>query len=146
MFGRKPPTLGGWLLIALVFLSIFGIRLLSRTSLLWHGVTTHGVITSVGTESCGKSGTGPVYSVQFTDQTGLTQSSTISHCTYSDFSASPGDSVSIVYLPDDPTQIAPPKGLLAHVQLDVFMSILLGLITLILLPLWIRKLIRTGSL
>jgi Protein of unknown function (DUF3592) len=146
MFGRKPPTLGGWLLIALVFLSGFGIKLLSSTSLLWHGVTTHGVITSVGTESCGKSSTGPVYSVQFTDQTGLTQSSTISQCTYSDFTASPGDSVSIVYLPDDPTQIAPPNGLLAHVQLDVFMSIFLGLITLILLPLWIRKRIRNDSL
>ncbi len=146
MFRRKQLTLGGWLIVVLIALGYFALGMLSSTSLLWHGVTTKGVITSVGTGSCGRSSTGPVYSVQFTDQTGQTQTSTISQCTYNDFTASPGDSVTIVYLPDYPTQIAPPNGLLANVQLDVFMSILLGLITLILLPLWISKRIRKPSL
>ncbi len=145
MFRRKQLPLGGWLLLVLFLLSGFVRNMLSSTSLLWHGATTHGVITSVGTESCGRS-TGPVYSVQFTDQTGQTQTSTISQCDYSYFTASPGDSVTIVYLPDDPTKIGLPNGLLPHVQLDVYMSILLGLITLILLPLWLRKRIRKVSL
>ena len=146
MFRSKQLPLGGWLIVLLIVLGFYTLRMLSSTSLLWLGVTTKGVITSVATQSCGRSGTLLVYSVQFTDQTGQTQTSTISQCDYSGFTASPGDSVTIVYLPDDPTQIAPPNGLLANVQLDVFMYVLLGLITLILLLLWIRKRNRKPSL
>ena len=70
MFTRKPPSLGGWLLAAFLACGYFTISLLSSTTLLWQGVTTKGVITLVGTESCGRSRTGAVYSIQFTDQTG----------------------------------------------------------------------------
>ncbi len=145
MFTRKPLPLGGWLLAAFLVCGYFTISLLSSTILLWQGVTTKGVITLVGTESCGRSSTGAVYSVQFTDQTGQVYLSTISQCTYSGFTASLGDSVTIVYLPSNPLQIAPPNALLAKVQLDLFLSILLGLITLILLPFWIRKRRRLSS-
>lgn len=100
--GRNRLPLGGWLIVVLIALGYFALRMLSSTSLLWHGVTTKGVITSVGTESCGRSSTGPVYSIQFTDQTGQTQISPISHCTYNDFTASPRDSITIVHLPMTP--------------------------------------------
>ena len=146
MFRRRQLPLGGWLIGVLIALGFFVLRMLSSTSLLWHGVTTQGVITGVGTVSCGRSGTVQEFSVQFTDHTGQVDISTISQCEYSNFNASPRASVTIVYLPDDPTEIAPPDGLLANVQFELFISILLGLIMLILLPLWIRKRSRKPSL
>jgi hypothetical protein len=145
MFTRKPLPLGGWLIASFLAFGYFTISLVSSTILLWQGMSTKGVITLIGTESCGRSRSGAVYSVQFTDQNGQVYESTISQCTYSGFSASVGDSVTIVYLPSNPSQIAPPNGLLANVQLDLFLSILLGLLTLILLPLWIRKRRRMSS-
>jgi flagellar biosynthesis/type III secretory pathway M-ring protein FliF/YscJ len=146
MFRRIQLPLGGWLLLVLSFLGFSAIGLQSSTNLLWHGIAAQGVITNSEAIKCGKYETGNAFSVQFTDQTGQAHTSTISQCTYNDFTASPGDSVTIVYLPNDPTQIAPSNGLPAHIQFDGFMSILLGLITLILLPLWIRKRIRMRSL
>ena len=145
MSGRKRLTLGGWLILALFVLGVSAYWLSLRTNLLWHGVTTRGVIVNEQATNCGKSGTKNIFSVQFTDQTSQAHTSTISQCDY-DLNASPGDSVTIVYLPDDPTTIAPPDGLLANVQGDLILTILSGLITLILLPLWIRKRIRKASL
>ncbi|SRR6266567_5154016 len=148
MFRRKRPTLGGWLLFALIGIGFCALELLSQTNLLWHGITTQGVITGVGTVSCG--GKHPsrrqAFSVQFTDRTGLTYISTISQCDYGGFNASPGESVTIVYLPNAPTTIAPPDGLLTSVQFYLLGTILSGLITLLLLPFWIRKRIRKASL
>jgi Protein of unknown function (DUF3592) len=146
MFGRKQLTLSGGLLLFLFALGIFAIQLLSDTSLLWHGVTTQGVIVDEQATSCWKRGTKNILSVAFTDQTGLVHTRTISQCDYEGFNASPGDSVTIVYLPNDPTVFAPPDGLLDHIQVDLILTILLGLITLFLLPLWIREQIRKASL
>lgn len=145
MYGRKRLTLGGWLLLVLFIFGVSLYWLLSRTNLLWHGVTTRGVIVAEQGITCGRSQTErQSFSVQFTDQAGQTQVGTISQCDY-DLNASPGDSVAIVYLPDDPTVIAPPDGLIANVQGDLIFTILLGLITLILLPFWIRKRIPKAS-
>jgi hypothetical protein len=84
--------------------------------------------------------------VQFTDRTGLTSTSTISQCDYTGFKVSPGESVTIVYLPYDPTTIAPPDELLSNAQGYLLDTILSGLITLPLLYFWIRKRIREASL
>lgn len=144
---RKRFPLGGWLIVVLIASGYYALRMLSSTTLLWYGVAAQGVIVNEQGIRCGKSSSGQEFSVQFTDQTtGLAATSTISQCDYSDFNASPGDKVAIVYLPDDPSQIAPPDGLLANVKFFLIMSILCGLITLILLPLWIRKRIRMASL
>ena len=148
MYGRKQLTLGDGLLLALIGLGIFASLLLSNTSLLWNGVTTQGVITDMATVNCGgrSGGMGQEFSVRFTDQAGKVHTSTISQCGYSGFNASPGDSVAIVYLPDDPTVIAPPDGLISKVWEYLIVTILCGLLTLILLPLWIRKRIPKLSL
>ncbi len=145
MFRRKPLTLGGWLVLVLVLFCVSLYGLLSRTNLLWHGVTTRGVIVAEQGITCGRSHTKQQnFSVQFTDQAGQTRVGTISQCDY-DLNASPGDSVAIVYLPNDPTEIAPPDSLIANVQGNLIFTILSGLITLILLPLWIRKRIPKSS-
>jgi Protein of unknown function (DUF3592) len=148
MFRRKLPTLGGWLLLTLSAFGLFLYWLLLSTTLLRQGVTTQGVITGVGTVNCGgkTSRWRQKFSVEFIDRTGQGYTSTISQCHYAGFNASPGDSVAIVYLPDNPTEIAPPDGLMSNVQNDLNGTILSGLITLILLPLWIRKRIRRASL
>ena len=142
---RVQITLGYWLLACLLILGFFVILLLSNTNLLRNGVTTQGVIVNYQAIYCGKSGTKNIFSVRFTDQTGQAHTSTISQCDNSDFNAYPGTSVTIVYLPDDPTMIATPDGLLYKVRFDLIGIILCGLITLILLPLWIRKRIRLAS-
>src|SRR5215472_13699324 len=125
MFRRKPLPLGGWLLVVLCVFGYFVISLLSSTTLFWQGVTTKGVVTLIGSESCGRSSTGAVYSVQFTDQEGHVYTRTINDCTYGGFTTFVGSSVTIVYLPSDPSQIAPPDALLTKVQLDLFLSIIL---------------------
>jgi uncharacterized protein DUF3592 len=146
MFRRKRLTLDGGLLFVLLILGISAIELLVSTSLLWHGVAAQGVITGVVTVRCPRSSERQLFSVQFTDRTGQGYTSTISQCDYEAFNVSPGDSVAIVYLPDNPTIIAPPDGLMVNARLNLYATILLGLITLLLLPFWIRKRIRKASL
>lgn len=144
MYRRKWPTLGGWLLITLFLFGLSLLWLLLRANLLLHGVTTQGVIIAEQGITCGRSITEQQsFSVQFTDQAGQTQVGTISQCDY-DLNASPGDSVTIVYLPNNP--IALPDGLLANIRFNLIYTILLGLITLVLLTLWIRKRLRKASL
>ena len=146
MFRRRQLPLGGWLLFAILGFVVSIYVLLSGTDLLWHGVTTRGVIVAEQSVTCGRSQTEQKnFSVQFTDQEGQTEVSTISQCSY-DLSASPGESVTIVYLPNDPTVIAPPNGLIGNIQSGLSFIIILGLITPILLALWIRKRIRLASL
>jgi hypothetical protein len=89
---------------------------------------------------------GQEFSVRFTDQTGRVHTSTIKQCVFSSFTASVGDSVAIVYLPDDPTVITQPYGLISNVWGELSGTILCGFITLILLSLWIRKRIPKLSL
>ena len=143
---RKQRPWGGLLLVVLPVFGFFAIKLPADTSLLRQGAAAQGVIVGERYISCVEAETRNTFSVQFTDHTGQVTTSTISQCDYSDFNASPGDSVTIVYLPDNPKTIAPPDGLLANVQGELLMSILLGLITLILLPLWIRERIRMAAL
>src|ERR1700730_17352586 len=138
---RQSISLGGGLLIALFFFCWSAIGWLSTTNLLRHGVTAQGAIVGKQTISCGKTGTKNIFSVQFTDRTGQGHTSTISQCSYS-FDASSGDSVTIVYLPNNPTQIAPPDQLMSMVQFSLNSTIFSGLITLILLPFWMRKRMR----
>jgi Protein of unknown function (DUF3592) len=148
MFRRKLPTLGGCLLMILAVFGLFLYSLLQGTTLLRQGVTTQGVITGEEPVNCGGKTARwkQKFSVEFTDRTGQGYTSTISQCRYEEFDASPGDSVAIVYLPDHPTQIAPPDGLVSNLQNDLNGTILCGLIMLLLLPFWIRKRIRRASL
>lgn len=148
MFPRTQFTLSRVLLLVLVVFILSLFWLLQSTSLLWLGVTTQGVITGVETDVCAgrPANREQKFSVQFTDRTGQTQIGTFSQCDYSGFSASPGDSVAIVYLPNDPNVIAPPDVLLADVQVDLIVTILSGLTMPILLALWIRRQNRKASL
>ena len=144
---REQGPWGGLLLVVLLAFGIYAVKLSADTSLLWQGVAAQGVIVGEQSANCVEgSGNENTFSVQFTDHTGQVNTSPISQCDYSGFNASPGDSVTIVYLPDNPDTIAPPDGLLATVQGEQFMAILLGLSTLILLPLWIRERIRMAAL
>ncbi len=145
MYRRKQLTLGGWLLIALFLLGFYAIELLSNTPLLWHGVAAQGVITGEEGIGCGKSGMKQIFSVRFTDQAGQAHTGTISQCDYG-FYGPIGSSVTIVYLPNDPTTIAPTDGLITNALVNLIFTILFGLITLILLPFWIRKRIWKRSL
>ena len=144
---RKQLPLGGWLIVVLIALGHIVLRLQPSTSLLWHGVITQGVIAGVKTVSCGSRREGQGFSARFTDQTGQAHTSTFRSCDYGEpINTSPGSSITIVYLPDDPTTIARSGGLLFSVWTRLIFTILFGLLTLILLPLWIRKQIRKASL
>src|SRR5215472_4974230 len=99
MYPRKIPLEAG-LLLLLLLLGISAIELLVSTSLLWWGVAGQAVITGVVSVVCSKSSDRHLFSLQFTDRTGRGYTGTISQCDYETFTASPGDSVAIVYLPD----------------------------------------------
>lgn len=147
MSGRRQLTLDRWLLFVFAMLVITVILLLWSTNLLWRGVTTKGLIVNKQPISCNIKSYADWYtfSVRFTDQSGQIQTGSISQCEYPDFDAAPGDSVSIVYLPGDSTTFVPADALLPNVLIYLVLTILSGLITLILLPLWIRKRIREAS-
>ena len=139
MYGHKWPTLGGWLIITLFAIGLSAYGLQFQSNLLWHGVAAQGVVTDVETVSCGRSGTGQVFSIQFTDRAGQAHTSTISRCDYANFNASLGDSVAIVYLPNDPTVIAPPGEPILNTRVFLILTILLILTELVLLGVWIRR-------
>lgn len=146
MYGRLPRTLGFWLIIFLGVLGFFALELLFNTFLLWHGVTVQGVITDERSTICKTFGSEKIFSVWFYDQAGRSYHGTISQCDYIGFNASPGDWVTLVYLPESPTTIAPPDELITNVQGQLVVTPFCGFITLVLLLLWIRKRIRRGSL
>jgi hypothetical protein len=141
---RKVP-LGGWLILAAFILLLCILEQASNTNLLSNGITTQGVILSEGTVFCGRSssqlatGGAESFSVQFSDQSGHEHTGIISQCKYSGFNATTGESVTIVYDPNDPTTFAPLNSLKAGVPLVPIFIILSGLITLVLLFFWIRK-------
>jgi hypothetical protein len=146
VYRRLPRTLGYWLAIILVVQGIFAVKLVLDTLLLWHGVAAQGVIVDERSTSCTRAITGHIFSVWFYDQAGREHHGTISQCDYLGFNVSPGDRVTLVYLPDNPTMIAPPDELSSTIQSNLDVTILLSLITLILLIFWIRKRIRRVSL
>jgi hypothetical protein len=142
---RRVP-LGGWLILAAFILLLFILEQASNTNLLSHGITSQGVILSEGTDFCGRPSssqlaTGGVesFSVRFSDQSGHEHTGNISQCKYSGFNATSGESVTIVYDPNDPTTFAPLNSLKAGAPLVPIFIILSGLITLVLLFFWIRK-------
>ena len=141
--GKKAPPLGFWLVFALFGLGVALIGWISAANTSSNGITTQGTVLSEQSISCGKSGIKNSFSVQFTDQTGQTQTSTISQCDYADFNASIGDSVTIIYPPNDPTTIATPDEVHNNVNTNRFFTIISIPVVLILLTLWIRKRIRT---
>ena len=145
--------LGYWLSFFGLLMIGFALYTLSLTNLLWHGVAAQGVITNSEAVACGSTRShyqGLIYSVRYTDQTGQAHIDTISQCdeNYIGLNVSPGDSVAIVYLPDDPTTIAPHASLGQIFYNSLFYlvcTIVFGFITLILLRLWIRKRLRERS-
>ena len=106
---RLIPCLGCALLFFLFVRGFVARELLSLTSLLWHGVTTQGVITDEEGRNGGKHW-GQNLSAQCPDQTGQAYTSTFSRCAYGVSSAtSPGSSLTIVYASDNPTTTATPR-------------------------------------
>src|SRR5690349_2344489 len=123
MFRRIYLNLGVCLLLALIPLVFFGVKLLPDTSLLRQGITTQGVIVSKQPIGCGRK-IGCIFSVRFTDQAGQAHTSTISQYNFAGFTASPGDSVTIVYLPNDPGTISPTDLVFASARGDLIVIIL----------------------
>jgi len=124
---------------------VFGMVLMRDTQLLRSGVEVQGIIVDKQSDSCGRGGRGQVFSVQFTDRTGQTYTSTFDGCTYSGFDASIEDPVTIVYLPDNPTLIAPRDELPIRYQWDLILTVLsftLLIVFGLLLSLRLRRLIR----
>jgi len=136
--GKNTMPLGCWLLFVPVFLAVGISELVSNSYLLQHGVTTQGVILSEGRDVCQQLGD-KSFSVQFTDQSGHEHIGTISQCEHGDFNATIGESVTIVYDPNDPTTLEPLNSLKAGTTIWPIYIIVVGLIMLILLFFWIRK-------
>ena len=96
------------------------------------GIQTQATVVAVGSTTCGKNhSAGIIYTVQFTDQAGHLQTGTLSCESLPTLSR--GDSITIVYSPDNPTLIALPNevGFLPFAGVGV--AILFGLIELALL-------------
>jgi hypothetical protein len=148
MYGRKTRKipLGGWLILSALFLLISIFQVVSDSNLLAQGVTTQAVVLSESKVFCGhpsssqlETGGFESYSVQFSDQSGHTHTGIISPCQYGSFTATTGESVTIVYDPSDPSSFAPSDALKARSPLWPIITLLVGLITLVLLFFWIRK-------
>jgi hypothetical protein len=136
---RKQGCWVGLFGLSLIFFLGFAFVLLSSTNLLLHGNLTQGTVVAVKSSRCGKAHEQSVW-VRFIAQSGHTYISTVNRCNaLTLYTASPGDSVPIVYLPDDPTMIA----LVGDLLQPVIGTILFGLILLIL---GISKALRKPSL
>lgn len=139
---RNRLTLGG-----LVFLFAMGGIILviawgivPKTQLMISGIVEQGSIVTVDQSGCGKSGIGEPASVQFADQSGQFDTSTFSQCFYGS-SYNPGDSITIVYLPGDPSVVAPRDELPLAYWIHAGQIILLGVIELPLLSVWLVLLV-----
>jgi hypothetical protein len=148
---KRPPA---WVvvlsIIDLVFLVLFlTILFFSRpTQLLWHGVPAQGTIIGAQATNCSKT-FGVEYAVRFTDRVGQAYTATFRSCDYgSPANLSPGDAIAILYLPDNPTVIAPPAPLPSQIQFGVDGIIFFSFCQLLILGIWIgsrlrRSLVRT---
>ena len=148
--GRRKIPLGGWVLFAAFLLVLCILQLATNSYLLTQGVRTQALVLSAGTESCAQTtsagvaalqGHFPVYTVQFTDQSGQQRTGTISSCDYGGFNTTTGDSITIVYDPGDLSTIEPLSVLEASKNSPAWtiVTLLIGLVTLVLLYFWIRK-------
>ena len=96
------------------------------------GIQTQGTIVAVGSTTCGKNHSeGIIYTVQFTDQAGHIQTGTLSCESVPTLSR--GNSITIVYSPDNPTLIALPNEVGFLPVAGVGVAILFGLVELALL-------------
>ena len=96
------------------------------------GIQTQATVVAVGSTTCGKNHSeGIAYTVQFTDQAGHMQTGTLSCESISTLSR--GDSITIVYSPDNPTLITLPSEVGFLPVAGVGVTILFGLIELALL-------------
>ncbi len=135
-------SLGYWIILLAIMGVFYGvIRLVPDTQLARSGIAVQGKIVDRRAGTCGgRHGTEPI-SVQFTDQTGLVDTSTFDQCDYQGLNATPGESITIVYHPDNPTVIAPRDELPSRYQGDVNLIVLIVIIELLLLGVWLVRLI-----
>jgi Protein of unknown function (DUF3592) len=145
---KRRPHWGPVLLLLFFlffFLLAFGATAASPDALLFqHGIRTQGVITNEEANSCGKGGSSTNISVQFTDQKGQAHTSTFCINHFSS-DTSPGSSITIVYLPNDPTTTDTLDGVTSQVQIDRIYTIFCGLFALAFLAICIRQRIRKAS-
>jgi len=148
MFGlkRRKVPLGCFLILAAFVLLLSILQLVSNSNLLSQGDTTQAVVLSEGPDNCNGHSSSPLletgvetFSVQFSDQSGHVHTGIISQCQYSDFNATTGESVTIVFDPSDPSSFAPLNSLKSGATPAPIFIILSGLLTLVLLFFWIRK-------
>jgi Protein of unknown function (DUF3592) len=104
------------------------------------GIQTQATVVAVASATCGKHNVmGFTYTVQFTDQVGHLQTGTLTCASIA--TQSRGDSITIVYSPDNPTLIALPNEVGFSIIGGVGAAILIGLLELALLLcciFWVR--------
>jgi Protein of unknown function (DUF3592) len=127
--------------ILAVLVGLFILLAWSHIRLLQSGAPVQGTIVDAQSIGCGKF-RGVNYAVQFTDRAGQIHTATFDTCQFSAPSnMSRGDSITIVYLPDNPTMIAPRDGVGGGpLLLPVGAAICLGCPTLLGLTIWIAVL------
>lgn len=139
---RKRGSLGS-LIICLAIVSLFWciVWLIPETQLARSGVTAQGTVTDVNSGGCGRHGSGEPITVQFTDQAGQLHTSTFSQCDFGT-SVNLGESITIVYLPDNPSMIAPRDALPSTYQLHAIIIGAIGFVDLVLFSIWIVRRIK----
>lgn len=102
-------------------------------------IVTRGTVLSIHLHDCGSD-----YDVQFIDNKGQTRVENISQCNSRIGDLSVGESISLLYAPDDPTVIAPQDGFTSLFQLDqievvggvvIFTGVILAMLLTLLLHL-----------
>lgn len=139
---RKRASLGlviVCLAIAVLFWCI--VWLIPETQLARSGVTAQGTVTDVNSGGCGRHGSGEPITVQFTDQAGQVDTSTFSQCDFGT-SVNLGESITIVYLPDNPAVIAPRDALPGTYEVHAIIIGAISLVDLVLFSIWIVRRIK----
>jgi hypothetical protein len=124
-----------FLIIFLTILLLLGVAFsLPITQLMSSGIAVQGKIVNVGSDHCdGYGWFGEPISVQFTDQAGQVDTSTFSQCDYGTSYENPGESITIVYDPHDPLNIAPRDELAGTYLKHTLIIVAIGLFELALL-------------
>src|SRR5258708_33339186 len=106
---RSAPPLGGYLLLALFFVGLFGLQWLYFAIFISNGVRTQGVIVNTHGVDCGN-GKSYAVSVRFTDRLDKVDAGIEGVC-HQPLHGAPGYSVDIFYDPDNPSKVAAPEDL-----------------------------------
>ncbi len=130
-------------IIDLLFIVLFIVGTILTSDALQPWNATQGTIVGVQVIQC-KGTQGAEYAVRFTDRAGQVHTATYQACGYFGVptNLSPGDSISIIYLPDNPTVIAAPTEPSGNFQFGVCGAIFFGFCQLLILGFWIRAWIR----